>query len=519
MYPVLILRAEIVSLVILIFLAMTAVKFNMGKDSKTFTALLAFAITHVIFDIITVITVNNAQVPSFINKGAHIIFYFSAIMYAKEMFQYVINKYYDSNKKKVFYYSFIPLIIYAAALPFLKLQFDEYEGTWSSGGPAAMVGYGIAFVFFIIAYILTLVNYKKQTHDFSMAMIVMMSILIVAEFVQAIYKPFLFTGCAITIVTVGFFFTLENPVYTFEKKLMTDALTGMGSRHNYEQRMKELEKEWSISKENKYLIAFCDINHLKSVNNTYGHLEGDHYISIVATSMAASLVNADAIYRTGGDEFVVVYKNKDEDFVVEELDKVNKCLEAYDDKLPYCPGLAIGYAVSSNETKHITDLIQTADYAMYRSKAETHLGSLARSSVKNTRINPIGLDRSLFAPLCKLSNHNYPLITNLDTNVTRISPELVSRFKLPDEFISDFHEYWSKLIHPDDRVSLEQEFAKVLSNKDLMLNINYRVLDPDNKYVEINMIGQIVSGDGVKSDIFFGIIRDITNHTKEAKVK
>ena len=80
MYPILILRAEFVCLVLLIFLLFTSKAYKLEKNSRSFSKLLLFAIAHVVFDIITVLTVNNTGVvPNYINWIAHAIFYITAI--------------------------------------------------------------------------------------------------------------------------------------------------------------------------------------------------------------------------------------------------------------------------------------------------------------------------------------------------------------------------------------------------------------------------------------------------------
>ena len=55
----------------------------------------------------------------------------------------------------------------------------------------------------------------------------MMAVLILAEVLQIIVPELLFTGGAVTIITIGFFFSLENPAYVFRRKLIIDALTGV----------------------------------------------------------------------------------------------------------------------------------------------------------------------------------------------------------------------------------------------------------------------------------------------------
>ena len=92
MYPVLILREEAVCLIILILLALAAGVYNVDQENKAFKRLISFAVLHVLFDVITVLTVNHqAAVPSIVNYVCHSIFYLAAILYANEMFLSLIH--------------------------------------------------------------------------------------------------------------------------------------------------------------------------------------------------------------------------------------------------------------------------------------------------------------------------------------------------------------------------------------------------------------------------------------------
>ena len=91
LYPLLIVREELVCLVILLFLLLNAHFYKMGKDSGNFLRLAILAVGHVVFDIITVITVNHREaVPLWLNNVLHVIFYFFAILFAYQFFCYCV---------------------------------------------------------------------------------------------------------------------------------------------------------------------------------------------------------------------------------------------------------------------------------------------------------------------------------------------------------------------------------------------------------------------------------------------
>ena len=90
---ILVLRAEIVCLIILIYLTMVSRTYRMGKDAGIFRQILLFAVLHVVMDIVTVWTVNHTEtVPVFWNNLAHGVFYISAIMFSYAMCLYTVNR-------------------------------------------------------------------------------------------------------------------------------------------------------------------------------------------------------------------------------------------------------------------------------------------------------------------------------------------------------------------------------------------------------------------------------------------
>jgi diguanylate cyclase (GGDEF)-like protein len=77
------------------------------------------------------------------------------------------------------------------------------------------------------------------------------------------------------------------------RQLATDALTGAGSRHAYETR--------AVDSWQSFIVV--DVDNFKLINDGYGHAAGD---AILASIAGLIRDEADHVYRTGGDEFVIV---------------------------------------------------------------------------------------------------------------------------------------------------------------------------------------------------------------------
>lgn len=505
MYPILILREELVCFVILLFLRYTAGTYHMGRDGRNFYRLLLFAGIHVLFDIITVITVNNLdRIPAAANYVCHVIFYMAAILYSREICIYVFRMSYPERVKSFSVATIIPPVIYLLSLPVLPIDYKVCHGTNSSTGSAAIVGYSIAFLYFITGIVIILTNRNKLRRSVRNALLPMMLILVVAEVAQVIIPELLFTGGAVTVVTVGFFFSLENPVHVFEQKVNTDALTGLKSRHSYENEIAAMDKEFKSEPSDNYIFAYCDINNLRGVNGSYGHQEGDRYITFITRGLSSRLKHAVSIYRLGGDEFLAVYHNFPEEKAAEELNRLQEYCRKNEEGMPYEPGVAIGYAVSGKDYKSLRDVIRTADYIMYKNKSEMRTNQTFINSAGGTKLNLSGLTDRVFSAMCGSDRKSYPFITNLETNVTRVAPGWKEFFGLPDEYMADFMEIWAEKLHPHDRDGFLDQMMTVLNGNERYYEAEFRALSAGGDYVKCTCNGSIYHGQRGEPDIFTG---------------
>jgi len=492
MYPVLILRSEVACLVILVFLFFTSRSYQIDRESKAFRRILYFALIHIVFDIVTVLTVNHTDtVPAWINWLCHIMFYLSAILYSNEIVNYAAAICFPHQAKKLYAAGHILTVVYICCLSFLKINYVEDLGTYSSTGPAAIVGYGLAFFFFICALVIIFTHMKKMTVSIKSALIPMMLVLMITEICQVIWRSILFTGGAITIVTVGFFFSLENPVAVFKKKAMTDALTGVHSRSSYEEDIEKLDKRFREKPGDEYIFVFCDLNDLRKVNNSLGHEEGDNYITLIASAISRYMKHSSTVYRIGGDEFLISYYKTGEAIVEKEIKELqDSCVQA-SEKLPFTAAVSAGYAKSSTAYKSLKDVVKTADYAMYRNKAKLKSGSGDRDEALGTTLNYAGLTDKIFDAMCASNDRSYPFLTNLDTGVTRIAPGWKEFFGLESEFYADFIGVWKERIHPDFYEGYTEDIYAVLNGHRKYHNFDYLARKANGDYVQVSCHGSV----------------------------
>ena len=150
-----------------------------------------------------------------------------------------------------------------------------------------------------------------------------------------------------------------------------DALTGIRNKTAYDYEVEKLEKDLADGF-NEFGLAMVDLNFLKKTNDTYGHEKGN--ISIRRLCMlVCEVFEHSPVFRIGGDEFIVVLKNRDYRGVDRLIEDFNTHLQQVqqDDTLKPWEQIsaAIGYAkFDKTEDKTVEDVFKKADKAMYANK-------------------------------------------------------------------------------------------------------------------------------------------------------
>ncbi len=324
---ILILRSEIVCLVVLFLLLWYSSRHGFYENAKRYTTLNLLAIGHVVFDIVTVITVNSRDaVTPLANRICHEIFYMFAVLFCFVLVHLVLDITYGSKKgQKIIRPLAVIPAAYLIAMSFLPIEYVQGASTCYSYGPCVFAGYGCAMLLFIISLVVVLMNIRRLSVHDRLTLIPVYLIMMAAMLIQIKVPELLFTGADVTLITAVVFIGIIDPVGRFRHKAYIDHMTGLRNHNCYDDDMENLSKELGGNAAGRNLIyVACDINGLKQINDEYGHAEGDEYIRHAARSLRESLKGAHAIYRTGGDEFCAVYVDLPEERVNEEIARLRK---------------------------------------------------------------------------------------------------------------------------------------------------------------------------------------------------
>lgn len=153
--------------------------------------------------------------------------------------------------------------------------------------------------------------------------------------------------------------------------ISNDEMTGLDNKRELLNDMDE-----RINNNRKWFLIIFDANRFKTINDTFGHMEGDLAIKEIGNCLKSATVRTDAkAYRFGGDEFMVIYDTSNEKEIHALLEEVEKNVKEKNDilKKPYKLSLSYGYAFCSEENcATIPEIIESADKAMYVMKERIH---------------------------------------------------------------------------------------------------------------------------------------------------
>lgn len=150
-----------------------------------------------------------------------------------------------------------------------------------------------------------------------------------------------------------------------------DPLTGLPNRISMQQRL-ALAMELAKRNRKKLAVMLVDLDDFKRLNDSRGHLVGDHALAAIASRLRTSVRGSDTVARFGGDEFVVLAgeldRPEDAGMIAEKIaDMVNALLPV--DGGTERVGCSIGIAVFPDDADTAEALLERADRAMYAAKS------------------------------------------------------------------------------------------------------------------------------------------------------
>ena len=190
-------------------------------------------------------------------------------------------------------------------------------------------------------------------------------------------------------------------------KIEYDELTGLYDRHVVTSYM-----DYLLTKNIPFTFAILDIDNFKFINDTYGHLNGDEVLKVVAKSIQEESKDFGIVGRYGGDEFIFIFPEKSEYNEVWHcgLKILKSTMDLYVKALPDTTiTYTMGISRSPIDSTNSDELFELADKALYRGKIKGRNCFIIYLPEKHKNIDVLNKRDKIYSPTY-LNNKVYNLL-------------------------------------------------------------------------------------------------------------
>ena len=203
--------------------------------------------------------------------------------------------------------------------------------------------------------------------------------------------------------------TIANLFETVKKQAVTDHLTGLFNRRFFEDALHR-EATRSLRSKQPFCLIGLDLDHLKRINDTYGHSMGDKAISAIASVITNTSRSVDIPSRYGGEEFFIILPGVDAKGGLVAAERLRTSIQnAKVSGLEEGITASLGVSCFIEQTTNIDELFEMCDKAMYSSKQKGRNQVTLADVDKMTSWQDIAIDA--FVDI--LTKHRIPFNRNL----------------------------------------------------------------------------------------------------------
>jgi len=293
-----------------------------------------------------------------------------------------------------------------------------------------------------------------------------------------------------------------------------DELTHVKNKTAYHEAESELQKQ--IREGNAVFgIVVCDINGLKTINDTEGHKAGDEYIKS-SCALICRTFHHSPVFRIGGDEFAVILRGQDYDNRESLISGLRRQVEEHI-RMGEGPVVASGLAeYKAREDQSAEDVFNRADSWMYGDKTRLREQKLLQESHafrETDNIRVISEDRrlmldTLYRAFEIVSEGTYVYLCDMKYDFSRWSKVAVDAYGLPSEYMYGAGDIWENRIHPEDRAAYHKGIDEIFSGNAAGHDMQYRAQRVTGEYDVCTCRGIVIRDPNGEPDYFVGTIRN-----------
>lgn len=267
----------------------------------------------------------------------------------------------EKKRKRIVYLVFNAIVVGIVIVNvFTGILFDITGQNEYVRGPAVYWIMPLNIVLYL-GYLPSIYRYRKFTSGRIYELILVLGIFpIVGAAIQLLFygTPLIWPMMALI--------ALAAHILVEKEEIRRDCLTGLLSRGQMEARARYI-----IEHRLPFSMIMLDIDRFKSINDRYGHEEGDQVLCVIANLLAKSIKQVDSAYRYAGDEFILIIESGHPEAANRVIERLTSNLVKFNEsnQKPFPITFSAG-AVFYDGTAEIgvIDLFTKADERMYRNK-------------------------------------------------------------------------------------------------------------------------------------------------------
>jgi diguanylate cyclase (GGDEF)-like protein len=158
---------------------------------------------------------------------------------------------------------------------------------------------------------------------------------------------------------------------------MTDELTGLANRRGFFAFAQQQLKQARRTKE-RLVLLYADLDNLKTINDTHGHLAGDRVLADAARIFRDTFRESDIIARMGGDEFAMILMRSPETGISAVRSRLQQRIDEYNARRDGALKLSVSLGIAIYEPDQlisVDELVREADARMYEEKQRKKKGA------------------------------------------------------------------------------------------------------------------------------------------------
>ncbi|MBQ4514629.1 MAG: GGDEF domain-containing protein [Anaerolineaceae bacterium] len=236
------------------------------------------------------------------------------------------------------------------------------KGTYSIYLVAVPYIYMAAILFYTIRKARTEENIIEKKRHLYIGLFPLM--VIAGGFIQILFFPYIPIYCFTCMILMLIFY-----IQSIEHRVSIDPLTNLNNRGQlarYISQASNLHQEGKLT-----VVIMMDIDDFKTINDTYGHAEGDKALILVSDSLKKT-INSHSIPafmgRYGGDEFILIIHPVKMEETIQLINEFRNEIDKHEKEKPYPLTVSIGYDKLEGQDS-FENCVQRADKNLYQDKA------------------------------------------------------------------------------------------------------------------------------------------------------